>query len=103
MKATQGGNDEEDSDDEESAATQLREERVMKMMIANQYPDAEIDKLLETFKMSGKFKNEILSGEFIENDIRLSEQIREAIDEIKIAQRTQSNKTTDIMEKRKFL
>ena len=35
--------------------------------------------------MSGKFKNEILSGEFIENDIRLSEQIREAIDEIKIA------------------
>jgi hypothetical protein len=53
-------------------------------MKQNEYPDAEIDKLLETFKMSGNFKNDILNGEFIENDIRLSEAIREAIEEIKI-------------------
>ena len=68
---------EEDSDDEEDA----REARLMQVMMANPYPDAEIDKLLETFKISGK--NDILNGEFIENDIRLSESIREAIEEIK--------------------
>lgn len=39
--------------------------------------------MLETFKMTGTFKNDILNGEFIENDIRLSEAIREAIEEIK--------------------
>jgi len=61
-----------------------REESILKLMKQNEYPDAEIDKLLETFKMSGNFKNDILNGEFIENDIRLSEAIREAIEEIKI-------------------
>jgi hypothetical protein len=40
-------------------------------MLANEYPDAEIDKLLST--LSGSFKNDILNGDFIENDIRLSE------------------------------
>ena len=55
-------------------------------MIQSEYPDAEIDRLLDTFKLSGNlFKNDILNGEFIENDIRMSEAIREAIDEIKIA------------------
>lgn len=52
-----------------------------------EYPDAEIDKLLETFNMSGQlFSNKnplILNGEFIENDIRLNENIRDAIEEIK--------------------
>ena len=69
------------------------------------YPDAEIDKLLETFKLTiGErgFKNDILNGDFIENDIRLSEQIREAIEEIKIIQRTAHTKSGDL-EKRKFL
>ena len=55
------------------------------MMAGGEYPDAEIDKLLETFSMSGQlFQNKnILNGEFIENDIRLNENIRDAIEEIK--------------------
>lgn len=72
------------------------------MMMSNQYPDAEIDKLLETFKMTGTFKNDILNGEFIENDIRLSEAIREAIEEIKFVQRPNTSKSAEL-EKRKFL
>lgn len=79
-----------------------RESNILKLMMANEYPDAEIDKLLETFKMSGNFKNDILNGEFIENDIRLSEAIREAIEEVKLVQRAPNNKSGDL-EKRKFL
>lgn len=71
-------------------------------MMKGDYPDAEIDKLLETFSMSNNFKNTIVNGEFIENDIRLSESIRDTIDEIKQMQRTSSSKSFDI-EKRKFL
>jgi hypothetical protein len=49
------------------------------------YPDEEIDKILQSFKDKGVvFKNDILNGEYIENDIRLSEAIREAIEEIKL-------------------
>lgn len=70
-----------DSDEEEELAQ--REEKIMKMMMDNNYPDSEIDKLLESLKKSGS--NDILSGEFIENDIRLSEAIREAIEDIKFA------------------
>jgi hypothetical protein len=73
----------DDNSDEEDMILE-REESILKLMKQNEYPDAEIDKLLETFKMSGNFKNDILNGEFIENDIRLSEAIREAIEEIKI-------------------
>ena len=57
-------------------------------MMTSEYADAEIDKLLETFSMSGQFKNTIVNGEYIENDIRLSESIREAIEEIKQVQRS---------------
>jgi hypothetical protein len=56
--------------------------------------------LLGQFKQSGS--NDILNGDFIENDIRLSEQIRESIEEIKIIQRTAHTKSGDL-EKRKFL
>jgi len=73
----------DDNSDEEDKILE-REDYILKLMMQNEYPDAEIDKLLETFKMSGNFKNDILNGEFIENDIRLSEAIREAIEEIKI-------------------
>lgn len=52
--------------------------------------------------MSGNFKNDILNGEFIENDIRLSEAIREAIEDIKTIQKVPLNKKGD-MEKRRFL
>ena len=44
----------------------------------------------------------ILNGEFIENDIRLSESIRDTIDDIKHLQRSASNKT-GIIERRRFL
>lgn len=66
----------------------------------NEYPDAEIDKLLQTFKITGK--NDILNGEFIENDIRLSESIRDAIEEIKFVQRPNTSKSAEL-EKKKFL
>jgi hypothetical protein len=50
------------------------------------YPDEEIDKILQSLKENGVvFNNDILNGEYIENDIRLSEAIREAIEEIKFA------------------
>jgi hypothetical protein len=52
--------------------------------------------------MTGTFKNDILNGEFIENDIRLSEAIREAIEEIKFVQRPNTSKSAEL-EKRKFL
>jgi hypothetical protein len=58
--------------------------------------------LLETFKLTGSFKNDILNGEFIENDIRLSEAIREAIEEIKFVQRPNTSKSAEL-EKKKFL
>ena len=97
--------DQEDSDDEIDSDNEEiieRDEKVIKLMRANQYPDAEIDKLLETFKLTGSFKNDILNGEFIENDIRLSEAIREAIEEIKFVQRPNTSKSAEL-EKKKFL
>ncbi len=67
------------------------------------YPDEEIDKILQSFKDKGVvFKNDILNGEYIENDIRLSEAIREAIEEIKLTQRINNSKSAEI-EKKKFL
>lgn len=53
------------------------------------YADQEIDKLLETFEATIKLNgsssasNNLINGEYIENDIRLSESIRDTIDEIK--------------------
>ena len=64
--------------------------------------DAEIDKLLETFSMSGLNIMKMSAGDFIENDIRLTEQIRDAIDELKQFSRAAASKNQD-MEKRKFL
>lgn len=64
----------------------LEEERkLLQMMMSSDYADDEIDKLIETFSMSGNiFKNtNVANGEYIENDIRLNESIRDAIDEIK--------------------
>ena len=54
--------------------------------------DAEIDKLLETFSMSGFNMMKISAGDFIENDIRLTEQIRDAIDEVKQLARPAASK-----------
>lgn len=65
-------------------------------------PDAEIDKLLETFSMSGFNMMKLSAGDFIENDIRLTEQIRDAIDEVKLLSKASTTKNQE-MEKRKFL
>ena len=53
-------------------------------MMENSYADAEIDKLIETFSELGfKGTQKIHNGEIIDNDIRLSENIRNALDEIR--------------------
>ena len=52
-------------------------------MMTSAYPDAEIDKLLETFSMSNSFKNTIVNGELIDNDIRLSETIRDTLEDLR--------------------
>lgn len=52
-------------------------------MMDDTYADAEIDKLLETFSATMKMNGNNHNGEYIENDIRLSESIRDTIDEIK--------------------
>lgn len=69
-------------------------------MMSGEYPDAEIDKLLETFSMSGQFKNTIVNGEYIENDIRLSEEIRETIEELRLMARPGATRD---FEKKKLL
>lgn len=67
------------------------------------YPDQEIDKLIETFTMSGfQGKQTILNGELIDNDIRLSEQIRETVDEVRQMQKLGNTRANQV-EKRKFL
>jgi DNA topoisomerase VI subunit B len=48
------------------------------------------------------FNNDILNVEYIENDIRLSEAIREAIKDIKLSLRPNTNKSSEL-DKRKFL
>ena len=69
--------EDDDSDDENMLA--------MKYMQSGEYVDAEIDKLIETFEASGfpNGANVMIDGELIENDIRISELIRDHIDEIK--------------------
>jgi hypothetical protein len=79
-----------------------QEELLLRRMMSYDDTDAEIDKLLETFSMSGFNMMKISAGDFIENDIRLTEQIRDAIDEIKQLSRPASSKNQE-MEKRKFL
>ena len=73
--------DEEEAEDRQNEV----DGKSLKQMMSGEYPDSEIDKLLETFSMSGSlFQNVVSSGgEFIENDIRLNESIREAIEEVK--------------------
>lgn len=72
-------------------------------MMQNAYADEEIDKLIETFSMLGyKGTQKIHSGELIDNDIRLSENIRNALDDIREIQRMPFNRQGDI-ERRRFL
>lgn len=79
-----------------------QEELILRKMMSFDDTDAEIDKLLETFSMSGFNMMKISAGDFIENDIRLTEQIRDAIDEVKQLARPAASKNQE-MEKRKFL
>ena len=57
-----------------------QENRLLQLMMTSSYVDAEIDKLLET--LGPQLNNNLLNGELIENDIRLSEEIRDAIEEV---------------------
>jgi hypothetical protein len=83
------------------------EQKILRSMMENSYPDAEIDKLLETFGgSSSAFKMNIntINGEYyIENDIRFSEAVRDAIDEIKHMQRQGPPTKTAEAERRRFL
>lgn len=80
------------------------EERIIRLQMEAENPDEEVDKLLETFEMSGIMKNNQVfnHGEFIENDIRINEVIRDLIDEIKSYQRPATNKNQEL-ERRTFL
>jgi hypothetical protein len=74
------------SEDDDHEEILYRDSQILKMIKSHDYPDAEIDKVLQSLKDKGVvFSNDILNGEYIENDIRLSEAIREAIEEIKFA------------------
>lgn len=67
------------------------------------YADEEIDNILETLGSKLSTLGSVGSaGEFLDNDIRLSDAIREAIEEIKKVQRPQNNKSGE-MERRHFL
>lgn len=72
-KLSESTSTEDDSDDSDEDEEGRRDETALRLMMAHEYPDAEIDKLIEHFKNSSNFKNDILNGDFIENDIRLSE------------------------------
>lgn len=79
------------------------EKKFMRWMMNGADADAEIDKILETFQATGLLASSIaLNGDFLENDIRLSENIREIIDEIKMVQRPNTNKAA-ILDKKRFL
>ena len=57
----------------------------MEMSLQGEDPDAEIDKLLETFdvQVAGNFSSkQFFNGEFLANDIRLGAELRELIGEI---------------------
>jgi hypothetical protein len=77
------------------------EQRILKMMMDGSYADEEIDNILETF--AGKLNSAAsFNGEYLDNDIRISENIRETIDEIKQLQRAAGNKAGEL-DRRRFL
>jgi hypothetical protein len=77
------------------------EQRILKMMMDGSYADEEIDNILETF--AGKLNSAAsFNGEYLDNDIRISENIRGTIDEIKQLQRAAGNKAGEL-DRRRFL
>jgi len=70
-------------------------------MMSSAYADEEIDNILETFG-SRLLSSSGFNGEMIDNDIRLSEQIREAIEELKNIYKSTNNKTGEL-DRRRFL
>ena len=89
--------------DEEDDIEMREDQKILQLMMNNAYADEEIDKLIETFSMMGyKGTQKIHSGELIDNDIRLSENIRNALDDIREIQRMPFNRQGDI-ERRRFL
>ena len=100
------GNDEEEEESDDSYVSEdSANRRAMAMMLSGEHPDAEIDKLLETFgvqvsqigliPMQNFFK-----GEIIENDMRVREELREQIDEVRaIFKNWTSDKTSETTRK----
>lgn len=78
------------------------------MMLSGEHPDAEIDKLLETFGIQVSqigqisFKN-IFNGEILENDMRLGQELSAAIDEVKSICKNWTNPRTTESSKKQFL
>jgi len=86
---------------DEDKDLQKEQERLKALMSSREeYMDEEIDKLIETLSSSGLFgKNTIVNGEIIDNDIRLSEIIKERLDDIKYVQMPHAS----LVEKKQFL
>ena len=75
------------------------------MMLSGEHPDAEIDKLLETFGVQVSQiglipMNNLFDGEMIENDMRMREELREQIEEVRaIFKNCTSEKTSETTRK----
>lgn len=69
-------------------------------------PDAEIDKLLEALCVAGQLTigngASYINGKLLDNDIRLSSIIRDAIEEVKYVQKLQGSRSNEL-EKARFL
>ena len=92
------GLDEEDSN---YMSDEAANKRALQYMMTGEYPDAEIDKLLETFgiqvsQIGSMSEKDIFQGQLIENDLRINVELRDQIDEIKFTYKNWSTlKMTD--------
>ena len=99
----------EDEDDDDSDDSYVSEEsanrKAMAMMLSGEHPDAEIDKLLETFGVQVSQiglipMQNFFNGEIIENDMRVREELREQIEEVRaIFKNWTSEKTSETTRK----
>ena len=74
--------DDSDSDDSSYVSEESANRKAMAMMLSGEHPDAEIDKLLETFGVQVSQiglipMQNFFNGEMIENDMRVREELRE--------------------------
>ena len=77
-----GKEDEEEEGSESYVSEDSANRKAMAMMLSGEHPDAEIDKLLETFGVQVSQiglipMQNFFNGEIIENDMRVREELRE--------------------------